>query len=438
MPTLSRRRRAVPLLAAALAAAACRAAPPPLDLSHPLAMRPLAGAAAVPPATARGLTTLQAHVRQAPGSPGAWIALGEGWVRAARAAADPGLYHGADDAAAAALALAPRAPRALSLRGLVLMEGHRFTEAAALGAELTRLAPTFQPGYGLLSDALLELGRFDEAAAAAQRMLDLKPDLPAYSRAAYLLWLQGQVDAALEAARLGVDSGGDAESRAWVRAQAALMRWNRGEAAEAEAELALALVEAPDHPAALAARGRVALSRGRPADALAWLSRAYARSPLPETAWLAGDAAAGAGRGAEADAWYRRVVEGGRALDRRTLALFEATRRDAGAEAVRLAEAERAVRGDVYTEDVRAWALYRAGRLAEADAAAREACRLGTPDARLLFHAGAIRLARGDAAEGAELLRRALALNPAFDANGAAEARRLLATAGGRLARGTP
>jgi len=83
-------------------------------------------------------------------------------------------------------------------------------------------------------------------------------------------------------------------------------------------------------------------------------------------------------------------------------------------------------RGDFQTEDALAWALFRAGRLREADDAARRATRLGTPDARLLYHAGAIRLARGDARGGRALIRRALALNPSFDAAEAAEARRLV------------
>jgi tetratricopeptide (TPR) repeat protein len=119
-------------------------------------------------------------------------------------------------------------------------------------------------------------------------------------------------------------------------------------------------------------------------------------------------------------------VQRGRAFDRRTLALFHATRRERPDEAVRLADEERAVRDDIYTEDVRAWALYRAGRLAEAEAAAERATRLGTADARLLFHAGAIKLARGEGRAGLELLRRALRMNPGFDRTGAAEARRLL------------
>ena len=71
----------------------------------------------------------------------------------------------------------------------------------------------------------------------------------------------------------------------------------------------------------------------------------------------------------------------------------------------------------------------------EARKASAQALRLGTRDARLLFHAGAIAFATGEAAEGRKLINEALALNPAFDMSGAAEAHALLASDSQPLAR---
>jgi hypothetical protein len=85
--------------------------------------------------------------------------------------------------------------------------------------------------------------------------------------------------------------------------------------------------------------------------------------------------------------------------------------------ALRLAEEERSARGDVYTEDAYAWVLYRLGRFGEARAAIDRAARLGTQDAQILFHQGAIHLASGDA-RGQNLIDQALALNPGFDLGG--------------------
>ncbi len=90
-----------------------------------------------------------------------------------------------------------------------------------------------------------------------------------------------------------------------------------------------------------------------------------------------------------------------------------------------LAEAEKKVRDDIYTEDALAWALYRKGDFAQARIASDKAMALGTKDARLLYHAGAIRIAAGDKPAGERLVREALRLNPSFDRTGAAEAAKL-------------
>ena len=52
--------------------------------------------------------------------------------------------------------------------------------------------------------------------------------------------------------------------------------------------------------------------------------------------------------------------------------------------------------------------------------------RLGTPDARLVYHEGAIRMATGDVTKGKELVRKALKMNRAFDPIGAKEAEQLV------------
>jgi tetratricopeptide (TPR) repeat protein len=118
------------------------------------------------------------------------------------------------------------------------------------------------------------------------------------------------------------------------------------------------------------------------------------------------------------------VVAEGRKSDRLTLVAFYATKNLSSDEALRLIEAERAERGGVYVDDAYAWALFRAGRIAEARDVSDRAISLGTPDARLLYHAGAIRLAAGDR-QGLSLIQRALALNPQFDWTGANEAAQL-------------
>jgi tetratricopeptide (TPR) repeat protein len=168
------------------------------------------------------------------------------------------------------------------------------------------------------------------------------------------------------------------------------------------------------------------MARGEGERSAAMLRRAYDASPLVETGWLLGDALVMAGDDAAAREVYARVEKTGKQTDPRTLALFWATRNERAAEALALAEAEKKVRGDVATEDAYAWALYRNGRFDEARAAIDRALSHGTQEARLLYHAGAIRIAQGDVKQGRAMVVRAIALQPHFDVTGAAEAKRLV------------
>ena len=299
-----------------------------------------------------------------------------------------------------------------------------------MAEEILRQDPEDTIALGTLSDALLELGRFEDAVAAAQRMADARPDAASYVRASYFRWLKGDRGGAkqfIRSALLGRDAR-DPEPAAWTFVEAAKIFWHEADYEGADAVLAEALRWVPDHPAALVARGRVALSREQPRPAIEYLEKAYRVRPLPETAWLLGDAWEMLGEAARAQAEYERVVQTGKRSDRLTLALFYATKDRAHDEALRLIEDERATRGGIYLDDTQAWAFYRAGRIGEARRASDRALRLGTPDARLLYHAGAIRMAGGDPA-GRALVEKALALNPSFDWTGAAEARALLGAA---------
>ena len=74
---------------------------------------------------------------------------------------------------------------------------------------------------------------------------------------------------------------------------------------------------------------------------------------------------------------------------------------------MRLAREELANRADVLTHDALAWALAANGELPAADVEMRAALAEKTRDARLLFHAGEIALARGDRAAAQEFFARA-------------------------------
>jgi len=408
------------------------AAPPPAaagiqltpDEARQMCLTEPAGASSIDDA----IRVAQTRARRLPTKSEEWVRVGWGWVRKARLSTDPGFYVNVASCADEALRVSPDDTAAHELRALVLMNGHRFEEARQ-EAEKILVADRLNPiALGTLSDALLELGRFQEAVAAAQRSADVKPDSAAYARASYFRWLTGDKEEAKRFIRSALNGRDrrDPEPAAWTFVEAAKMFWHEADYDGAEAVLAEALRWVPDYPPALVARGRVALSRGRPEQAIAYLEKAYRVQPLPETAWLLGDARAMLGDTAGAEAESQRVVQTGSRSDRLTLALFYATKNRAIDEALRLIEEERAARGGIYVDDTYAWVLYRAGRIEEARRASETALHLGTPDARILYHAGAIRIAAGVPA-GRTLVEKALAINPAFDVTGAAEARALLA-----------
>lgn len=372
---------------------------------------------------------LQRLVTGNPDKLDAWVVLGEAWVRKARDVARPSLYANAGACADLVLGKDPAHEPALALKGLVLMNDHRFEEARQLMTQVLARKPDDPKALGTLSDALLELGRTKEAIDAAQRMVDLKPNLPSYSRAAHLQWLRADIPGAKESLHGAIDAGGDSkdtEPLAWVVVQAAMIFWNEGDVEGAETGFDQALKKLPAFPPALAGKGRVLIGKGDGKGAAALLEQSYKANPLIETGWLLGDARELAGDAAGAKQVRDEIERRGKAADPRTLALYLATKDQKHDEAAQLALDERNTRDDQYTEDTVAWALYRQGKLDEALTASAKACELGTRDARLWFHRGAIKLAKGDAS-GRELIRKALALNPRFDMTGQAEAHRLLA-----------
>jgi tetratricopeptide (TPR) repeat protein len=348
----------------------------------------------------------------------AWVNVGEAWMRLARVQSSPRVVAAAQDCVERALEVQADAPLALRLRGLLLLDAHRFREASQLSRKLLAAQPDDVQSWGTLSDAELELGNITAAVDAAQQMVDRKPSLLSYGRAAHLRWMTGDREGSKSLYRVAIRAGEtmpDPEPRAWMMTQAAWVFWHEGDFGGAKAGFQLAASLVPDYVPALQGLGRTALATADYKEAILQLERAQGRLPQPEAAWWLGDAYAAAGRLAEAKAAYVQVEQLAHRADPRTLALFSATR---GQELQRvLVMAKRAFeeRPDVYSKDVLAYALYRSGKAAEAAVLARELLAVGTPDARILYHAGLILKASGAAAEGGELMSRALALNPRFD-----------------------
>lgn len=371
----------------------------------------------------------QARVKVFAGQSQYWLQAGRDWVRKARITVDPGFYLNVDACVEMALKIEPGRLDALALRGLALMNGHQFSEAKAVAAGILQKEPQNLVALGILSDAQLELGEFEAAANTAQRLMDNRPDMASYARASYLRWLQGDAKAAKVLIRQALLAGrdvNDPEPTAWTFVEAGMLFWQEGDYEGADAVFEEALKWVPDYPAAWVGRGRAVLSLGQPERAITYLENAYRRYPLPETAWLLGDARLMTGDSEGAEREYQRVIRDGKRMDRLTLALFYATKNRSLEEALPLLEAECKIRHSIYVDDTYAWILYRLGRYPEAQQASDQALRLGTRDARLLYHTGAIRYAMGKVKSGRNKIREALKLNPKFDSTAIAEAKQIL------------
>lgn len=316
-----------------------------------------------------------------------------GWlfVAKARLSNDPGYYKLAEQCALCLEVKHPESLEALLLRGHVLHSLHRFKEAETLARKLVASRET-SFDYGLLGDALMEQGRLAEAVSAYQKMVDLKPDLQSYSRAAHLRWLKGDLAGALELISMAAraSSPRDADSAAWVYTRLALYEFQAGEIEKAHEATDAALALQSDYAPALLARGRILIIEGKSDEAVDSLARAANLNPLPEYQWALVEALETADRTAEARVVQTQLMQRGAIADPRTFALYLATRGEQVAMALKLAEQELKEREDVFTLDALAWSLTAAGKAKEASSYMQQALAEKTEDARLFYHAGMI------------------------------------------------
>jgi tetratricopeptide (TPR) repeat protein len=383
------------------------------------------------PSSDRALCFMSAQADRVGLKADALVLRGREWVQKARNSGDPGFYLHADACAKLALEAQPEHTAALVLRGLALLNDHKFVEAKALAEQMLARDRDDVGAWATLSDALLELGDVDGAARAAQEMMDRKPSLPSYARASYLLWLKGDVDGALQSSAWAYDAGRnqkDHEPVAWVLTDAANIFWHKGDVDGALKGYEMALVEKDDFAPALVGKARALLAQGgerREAEAVLLLERALAHAPSVDAAWTLSHAHAALGNTAKANEAIEQSIRIGRAGDKRMLAVLLATLNRDLDEARRALDDDTSARGGVYADDAEALLSMREGDLDAARTWSQRAMALGTPDPRIALHRGVILWKSGDAS-GKLLVERALEQGAKNDAAMVALAREVL------------
>jgi tetratricopeptide (TPR) repeat protein len=364
--------------------------------------------------------------------PSALARTGLDYLQRARETSDSRDYARADLVLRQASAIEPDNLYALHGLGSLALSRHDFRRALALGRRAQRLSPTTARTYGVIGDALVEVGRYDEAFRAYDRMAALKPGLPAYARVSHARELLGDTRGAVEAMQLAVDAAGaQAEPLAWSRVQLGKLYFSRGRLGLAARECRGALAAFPAYPQALDALARVEAAHGRLGRAIALERQATERAPLPELVGFLGDLYRAQGRPRLARKQYglvgaiqRLLIANGVKSDLET-ALFDvdhSLRLDSALVRARRAQRERP---SVQADDVLSWALARTGRCGEALRHSKRALRLGTRDAPTFFHRGMIERCLGRHGEARQWFGRALALNPHFSLAWSPVARRL-------------
>jgi tetratricopeptide (TPR) repeat protein len=352
---------------------------------------------------------------------------GNAFEQRARETGDSGYYARAEAAYRRALRIAPNDLPATIGLGAVALSRHEFRQALALGRHAIALSRSTAASYGVVGDALVELGRYEPAFEAFNRMVSLKPSVSSYARISYARELLGDIPGAAQAMQLAVDAAaGEPDALAWSHTQLGKLFWSHGRAAAATREYHAALRVRPGYVHALEALALVESARGREARAIALAREAAAVMPLPQFVATLGDLLSG--KAAERQyalvgAIAKLQRANGVKVDLET-ALFDVDHDIRLPASVALARAARAERPSIDGDDVMAWALARNGQCGEARSFSQRALRLGTLDASKFFHRGMIERCLGHDASAKRWFRRALVLNPHFSLDWSSVARR--------------
>ena len=343
------------------------------------------------------ISSMEERLKEDPDNPKIAATLGQAYLQRARESGDPAYYSKSEILFTRALKREPASIDAMLGKASLLMARHEFHNARDLAKKAIATDPDVVATYGILTDALVELGDYDEAIRTLDIMVRRKPNLSSYSRVSYIRELKGDIPGAIQAMKMAVESGAPtAENTAWCMVQLGNLYLIDGQLNRAEEQYHQALLRFPDYAHATAGLARVASARGDLAGAVEHYKLALDRIPLAEFAIGLGEVYERMGRSEEAKAQFD-LVEAIQELYRANgvsidieLALFNADRGRNIPQALDLASNEWRSRKSVRVADVYAWVLYRAGRYEEAREMISQALRLGTRDPLILHHAEAI------------------------------------------------
>lgn len=378
----------------------------------------------------------QYEIRRKPEAVENYVQLAQIFLQEARVT---GRHHEyfpkAQEALDQALRRHPNHFEALATKASMLLTLHRFAEAKQLAEQAQSRAPKAAFVYGILCDALLELGDYEGAVKACDEMLRLKPDLRAYARAAYLRELHGDREGAVQAMKMACDAGVfGQENRAWALYQLGMLYFNQGRPDTAAYIYNGILEERPNYAYALAGLAQINSVRGNAEQAIDLLKQAYRL--LPDHGFLESldDLYLDNGQAGKADETIKMILDNYAQHEEQGWNIDLEYARFCGDHDINLDEAlrrsEREFAGRPHNIDalsVHGWLLHKSGKTAEALPLLEQAMRLRTPRPEIYFRAGLMAQVLGQNEKAKDYLEQALALNTHFSNTDARAARQVLA-----------
>lgn len=320
--------------------------------------------------------------------------------------------------------------QALNIKSAVELNMHQFKDALATAKQGVAISNYNAGIFGALVDANVEMGNYDDAVKDCDSMMNIKPDLRAYSRASYLRQIYGQNAGAIEAMKMAVDAGlpGN-ESTEWARTTLGDLYLNFGNLDSASLMYRSSLVYRPDYPFALIGLARVEKAKKNYDGAIDQTKKAI--KVLSEVAFvgLLGDLYELKGDAAKAKETQIDVIrllgEAQKSEEKDALVKHNVSREMATAnlnagnldEALKFAKTDLEMRpNNIDANELAAWIYYVKGDYAGAKTHADKMLATNSKNPITMYKAGAIYVAAGDMERGQKLMGEATTMNPYIDA----------------------
>ena len=296
---------------------------------------------------------------------------------------------------------------------------HEFEQARDIANSLLEENENVPFLYGILIDALVELGQYEQAVAVCDKMLGLKPGLASYARASYLRELHGDTQGAIEAMKLAADAAVyGSDERSWALYQLGQLYMSDNSMQVASSIFSGILEENPGYAFAIGGLGHIQVIEGNYAEAIELLNSAYEMVPAEEFLEALVEAYEATGDDTNKYASLDRLEQSYHDADdmgenvQMEYADFLADLNQELKKALQLAKKEYERRPDhLHALETYAWSLHKYGRSGEAASYIDRAMRLGTGDAMVYFRAAEIYRGQGNMDKARDYLQKSLDAN---------------------------